>query len=184
MLQITKRERLLAIGLVVALAAWALYAGAVKPACERVRTLQRLLPEKRAQLQDLQAQVAQYTTLRHDFAQRRADLASQEPDFQLSPFLEAKIERHKLARQVVTMVPDTLQVQPDYSEVVVTVELRSVSLQQLIDFLSDVETSKSTVRVGSLHIRKNPHNEALLDSTIGIYSPKLSRPALATQTVQ
>jgi hypothetical protein len=38
------------------------------------------------------------------------------------------------------------------------------------------------VRVGSLHIRKNPNNEALLDSTVGISSPKPSHPALATHT--
>jgi hypothetical protein len=64
----------------------------------------------------------------------------------------------------------------------VTIELRDVSLKQLIDFLSAVQTSESTVRVGSLHIRKNPNNEALLDSTVGLSSPKLGHPVLATQT--
>ena len=109
-------------------------------------------------------------------------MASQEPDFQLLPFLETLIEQHKLAGHVVTMGPDTLLPQTDYSEVVVTIELHEVSLKQLIDFLSAVETSTSVVRVGTLHIRKDPKNEALLDSTVGICSPKIGRPALATQT--
>ena len=183
-MQITQRERLLSIGLAVAIGAWALYALAVRPACDRIRTLQRIIPEKQTQLQDLQAKSAQYTALRNDFVQRRANLASQDPNFQLPPFLETKIERHKLARHVVTMEPDHRQIQPDYSEVVVTIELHDVSLKQLVDFLSDVETSTSIVRIGSLHIRKNPHNEALLDSTVGVYSPLLSRSALASRAAQ
>jgi hypothetical protein len=55
-------------------------------------------------------------------------------------------------------------------------------LRQLIDFLVAVQTSESAVRVGSLRIRKNPSNEALLDSTVGLSSPRLSHPALATHT--
>jgi type II secretory pathway component PulM len=184
MIQITPRERLLSIGLTVAVAAWAWYALAVKPARDRIRTLQRTIPEKQAQLQELQARSAQYAALRNDLTRLRATMASQEPDFQLPPFLETKIERHQLARHVVKMEPDTLQLQADFSEVVVTLELRGVSLQQLIDFLSDLETSESVVRVGRLHLRKDPNNEALLDSTVAVSSPKLSRPALATQTAQ
>jgi len=184
MMQITPRERLLSVGLIVVVAAWALYALAVRPARDRIRTLQRIIPEKQAQLRELQAQSAQYTALWHDFTQRRESRASQGPDFQIMPFLETLVERHKLAQHIVTMERDTLQPQPDYSEIVVTIELHDVSLKQLVDFLSEVETSKSAVRVGSLHIRKDPNNEALLDSTVGIYSPRLSPPAVATRTAQ
>jgi hypothetical protein len=184
MMQITKRERLLSVGLTVALAAWALYALAVRPAGDRIRTLQRVIPEKQAQLQELQAKSAQYTALRNEFAQAKTQMASQEPDFQLLPFLETLIDRHKLAGHLVTMGPDTLLPQTEYSEVVVTIELHEVSLKQLIDFLSAVETSTSVVRVGTLHIRKDPKNEALLDSTVGIGSPKISQMALATQMPQ
>jgi type II secretory pathway component PulM len=184
MAQITSRERLLAAGLIAVVAVWALYSLAVRPACDRVRTLQRTIPEKQVQLRDLQALSARYTVLRNNFTQLRETLASQEPDFQLLPFLETKIERHQLARHVVTMQPDLLQPQPDYSEVVVTIELHDISLKQLVNFLSDVETSESVVRVGSLHVRKDPHNEARLDSTVGIHSPRLSRPALTAQAAQ
>jgi type II secretory pathway component PulM len=182
MMQITKREWLLSVGLTVALAAWALYALAIRPASDRIRTLQRVIPEKQAELRELQAKSTQYMALRNEFAHARTQMASQEPDFQLLPFLETLIDRHKLAGHVVTMERDTLQPQPDYSEVVVTIELHAVSLKQLIDFLGAVETSTSVVRVGTLHIRKDPKNEALLDSTVGISNPKIGQPALAIQT--
>jgi len=180
MMQITSRERLLSVGLVVVLAAWALYALAVRPARARIRTLERIIPEKQEQLHDLQAQSVQYTALRNEFAQVQTQMAAQEPDLQLLPFLETLSERHKLSGHVSVMEPDALQPRSDYA---VTIELHDTSLKQLVDFLSDVETSKSIVRVGSLHIRKNPKNEVLLDSTVGIRSPKPSTPALATQTV-
>lgn len=112
-MQITRRERLLAAGVTVVIGTWALYALAIRPATNRIRTLQRVIPEKQAELQDLQAKNGEYVTLRDDFAQARTKLASQEPDFELLPFLETTIERHKLTGHVTKMEPDTLQPQPD-----------------------------------------------------------------------
>jgi type II secretory pathway component PulM len=182
MMQITPRERLLAAGLIAAVAFWALYTLAVRPATARIRTLQRVVPEKQAQLQELESKIAQYLALREKLSQARTQMASRQPDFQLLPFLEATIDRHKLAAHIVTMERDALQPKPDYSEVVVTLELREVSLKELIEFLSDVQNNTALARIGTLHIRQDTRDEALLDSTIGIHSPRLSPPALVTQT--
>ncbi len=177
MIQVTSRERLLSIGLIVVLAAWGLYALAVRPACDRIRTLQRTIPEKQAQLRRLLTQSGQYTMLRNELARQQTEGVSPRPDFQLLPFLETLVEQHKLAKHVVTMELDTRQ-----PAEAAALELRDISLEQLIDFLIAVQTSESAVRVGSLHIRKNSNNEALLDSTVGISSPRLSHPALAAHT--
>jgi type II secretory pathway component PulM len=181
MIPTTARERTLALGLIVALAGSALYGLAVKPARDRIQTLQRIVPEKQAQLRDLEAQSARYLALKRGFDDLRARVAAQDPDFQLLPFLESMIQRHKLADRLVAMAPDLLQPQPDYGEVVVTIELHGVSLKQLVDFLRDVGASQYVVRIGTLHIRKDPSNEALLDSTIGISSPTLGPASLTAQ---
>jgi type II secretory pathway component PulM len=182
MMQLTPRERRLAVGLAIGVGAWALYAVAIHPATDRIRTLQRIIPEKQTELRDLQAKSVQYTALRNEFAQARTKLTSQEADFDLLPFLDTTIQRHKLDKHVSRMESDTVQPQPDYSETVVTIDLHDISLKQLIDFLSAVETSKSIVRVGTLHIRKSDKSDTLLDSTVGICSPKLGPSALATHT--
>ena len=182
MMQISKRERRLAVGLTVLLGAWGLYAFALQPAADRIRTLERIIPEKQTQLQDLQAKSAQYVALRSELDQARTQLASQEPGFDLLPFLETMIRRHKLDKHLGKMEPDPVQSQTDYAEAVVKIELHDISLKQLVDFLSAVETSKSLVRVGSLRILKSPKSDTLLDSTVGICSPKLNPPALATHT--
>jgi type II secretory pathway component PulM len=175
MIQITRRERLLGLGLTVVIAIWAFYALALKPARERIRTLQRVIPEKQAELRDLHAKSVEYLTLQKASRKLQAKLASQDPDFQLSPFLETMAERHKLTGHLVTMQPDIVQSGPNYSEEVVTMELHEISLKQLVDFLVAVESSPAVIQVGSLHIRKDPANEALLDITIGIYSPRLGQ---------
>lgn len=167
---------MLSVGLAAAIAVWALYALAVKPARSRIRTLQRVIPEKQAQLQEMEARSAEYAALQERFRTLRAKMAAQEQDFQLLPYLETMIERHKLAGNVVTMQRDILRPQPDYSEVVVTIELQDVSLGLLVDFLTAVEASEAVIQVGSLHIRTDATNEMLLDSTVGIYSPRLDSP--------
>jgi type II secretory pathway component PulM len=184
MIQATRRERLLALGLAAAIAVWALYALALKPARERIRTLQRVIPERQAQLRDLHAQSIEYLALQKAAQELQVKLAAQDANFQLSRFLEAMAEQHRLTSHVVTMQEDTVQPGPGYCETVVTMELHEISLQQLVDFLVAVESSPAVIQVGSLHIRKDPTNEALLDITIGIYSPRLGPQPPGQQVAQ
>ncbi len=183
-MQFTRRERLLALGLTAATAVWGLYALAIKPTRARIRTLQRVIPERQAELRELQARSTEYLALQKKSRELRTKLASQSPDFHLPSFLETVIERHKLTGHVVTMQPDTLRSQAGYSEDVVTLELQDVSLRQLIDFLVAVESSDAVIQVGSLHIRQDATNELLLDSTVGIYSPRSTRHASGAQPAQ
>ncbi len=133
-------------------------------------------------MRDLGATSAEYTALQDEFQTLRARMAAQDPNFHLSTFIETMIDRHKLAGHVTTMQEDTRQPQPDYSETVVTIELQDVTLRQLVDLLTAVETSEAVIQIGSLHIRKDVANEALLDSTVGIFSPRLAAPTRLAQT--
>jgi len=181
MTQITSRERRLTALLIVALIAGAAYNLALKPARQRLQTLQRILPEKRAQLRDLQAMSVQYTALKRDGSQRQVNLASQNPDFQLLTFLETALEQHGLTQHATMGGRDPRQPQPDGGDVIVTIELRNVSLQQIVDFLRDVDACEASVCIGSLQIRKAPNNAGQLDSVMEISSLRPSHPALASQ---
>ncbi len=182
MMQISSRERILAVFLMTTLAVWAVYSLALQPARDRIQTLQRIIPEKQAQLRDLRAKSVEYEALKRNRDLRRADLTVQDPDFQLLPFLEALVERHQLAKHATMGGRDPLQPQPERGEAVVTIELRGVSLTQIVEFLRDVDTPKAAVHIGSWQLRKAPNNEGQLDFNIEISSPKLSRPALASQS--
>jgi type II secretory pathway component PulM len=184
MIQITRRERLLALGLAAVLALWTLYGLVLRPTRERIGTLQRVIPEKQVQLRDLHAQCVEYLALQKAAQRLQAKLASQDARFERLPFLETMAERHQLTGHVVTMQQDTVQSGPDYSETVVTMDLHEISLKQLVDFLVAVESSPAVIQVGSLHIRKDPTNEALLDITIGIYSPRVGQQPPGRQLAQ
>jgi type II secretory pathway component PulM len=182
MIQFNSRERVLAIGLAAVLVAFTAWAFAIKPARDRIRTLERIIPERQAQVRQLQAQGIEYQTLANQFKGLRAKIASQDPGFQLPRFLETMIARYKLDAHIPKMQPSTVQVRPDYSETVVTIELQDIAPRQLITFLTAVETAEAIVRVGSLYFRTDAVNDALLDATVEIYSPRLTDSA--TQVAQ
>lgn len=179
MIRLTRRERLFAVMMIGVIIVWSLYALAVKPTRDRIRTLERVVPEKQDELREVQASSAEYVALHRGFEQTRAKIAAQDRDFQLPRYLETLFDKHKLSKNVTTMTPNTLHLQPDYSETIVEVELTDISLEQLTDLLKTLETAEVFVQIGRLHIWRNSGNEALLNATVEIHSPRLSQDAVA-----
>ena len=172
MISLTKREQWLAAVLALSLGAAALYTTAVKPASHRIRTLERMIPAKQSELHALEAESAEYLALCKEYEDFHSRAASQDPDFQVLPYLESLIERHGLAGHVVTMAPDAIQLRSDCSETIVKIELDGLSLAQLVRLIREIEASEACTQIASLHIRRSPADEALLDSTIEIHSPQ------------
>ncbi|MBN2133402.1 MAG: type II secretion system protein M [Sedimentisphaerales bacterium] len=172
MVRLNKRERSLAVGLVLTVAVWALYIGAVAPVRDRIRSLQRIIPEKHEELRTLQTQSAAYLGKRDAFESLRTRVAAQDPNFQLPSFLETLVEKQGLSKHVVTMTPNTLRLQADYAETIVGIELEAVSLRQLVDFLAVTEASEVVAAVGTLHIYRSTSAPDLLNATVEIRSPQ------------
>lgn len=158
---------------------WAIYGFVIEPMQDRIHTLQRVIPERQSQLQDIQALSSRYVRLRQGIEDARTRMAEQDANFQLLPFLESLIEHHGLTPYVVTMERDTPFSQPGYSETVVDIRLEGIGLKQLVEFLDAVETSEVLAHIGSLDIRKDATNEAVLNSRIQIRSPRLSQSTVA-----
>jgi type II secretory pathway component PulM len=180
MIVLTKRERLLALGLAAAISVSSLYALVIRPTYHRIQTLERIIPEKQTELHTLEAKSVEYTALCKGFEDFRAKAAAQDPNFQLAPYLEGLLEKHGLTKNIVTMAaPDALQLQSDYSETVVKIELDGIPLKQLLGFLKEIEASDVCAQFGSVHISKNRTDDALVDSTIEIRGSRPSRDSVA-----
>ncbi|MBN1361754.1 MAG: type II secretion system protein M [Sedimentisphaerales bacterium] len=160
------------IGALAIIAVWALYGFAIKPTQERIRTLERIIPDKQTELAQLRDKSAEYLTLRREFEDIQRRIADQDPTFELLSFLESLIARHRLDAHLGGMKGDPAPAQPGYAETSVTIELKGVSLAQLVRFLAAVESAEVVARVDTLHIRKDPNNSALLASTIQIVNPR------------
>jgi hypothetical protein len=172
------------MGMVAVVVVWTVYGFVIDPVRDRIQTLQRIIPAKQAELQEIRAKSERYIRLKKELENARQRMARQDPDFQLLPFLEALIERHQLTPYLVTMEPDTPLSQPGYAETVVDIGLEGIRLRQLVEFLDIVETSGALIHIGSLYIRKDATNEALLSATIQIRNPQLTQNAVAVDRAQ
>ena len=179
MIQLTRRERRLGIGMAAVIVVWSAYGFVIQPMRDRIQTLQRTIPTKQAELQDIQAKSRRYLRLREEVEDARARMAGQDAEFQLLPFLESLIERHNLTPYLVTMEPGASLSQPGYSEAIVDIGLEGIRLGQLVEFLDLVETSGALLHIGSLTVRKGAVNEALLTATVQISNPQLTENTVA-----
>jgi len=175
MIRLTRREKLLAGGVLIFIAAWSLFTAGVKPALARIETLNRVIFQKQQELEKLRARSKEYIFLRDGLDNLRAKIASQQKTFELLPFLESLSEECGLAKNVAIMKQQVLPIDSNYSETIVEVRLEKLSLRHLIDFLVKVESSEVLARTKSLYIKRNATNKDLLDSVVEIHNAKLTQ---------
>lgn len=179
MMRLTPREKLLAVVSAIFILAWLLFTFALKPAMARVKTLSRVIPQKQAELQRLRAKSTEYIFLRDSLDNLRMKVASQEKGFELLLFLESLIQQSGLEERVVSMKQQELPLDENYYESIVEIRLEGLTLRQQVDFLLKAESSRALARTKSLHIKRNPTNTDLLDSTVEIHTAKLTQSQVA-----
>ncbi len=169
------REKLLVKGLVVFAAVWSLYAVAVRPAIERIETLNRVISEKQQELEEVRAISKEYVFLDKNLDGLQTQIDSGQGTLQLLPFLEALINECGITKNVETMKRQVLPVDSNYSEIIVEVRLGSLSIGQLVDFLGKIESSQAGAKTKSLYVKRNMTNKNLLDSVIEIHNTEFSQ---------
>ncbi|MFA5239267.1 MAG: hypothetical protein WC476_06115 [Phycisphaerae bacterium] len=174
MIRLTNRERWLALGMAVVITAWVLFAFGISPALERTETLSRIIPEKLKELVQIHAKSAQYLALRAEIDDYKAKAASDEKGFELLPFLESINNQLNLTENVTAMKQEVLQIDLNYCEIVVETELKNITLQQLMEFLSKAKSSPNHLHIKSLYTKKSLANPGLLDTTLQIAILKLN----------
>lgn len=181
-MQLTRRELWLATGLGAFAIAWATFAFCVSPALERIKTLNRVIPEKKGELELLDAKVADFAALRDGIEGLRAEIASQEETFELLPFVDSLIKECGLSQKPVTKATETSQLGSDYIETVVSVEIERVTDRELYNFLLKLRSAQVLANTKQLHIKKNLTDTNLLDAEVDISNVKLSpdRPIMST----
>ena len=179
MMRLTKREQWFAVILAAFVVVWTAYGLAIKPACDRIATLQRIIPDKERELAETQAGSRQYAAMRKEMADIQSRFARQDPNFELPSFLESMIEQHRLTERLVNMQRNTLQSQPGYAQTAVEINFENIRLAELVDFLRAIEGSDAPTTVGYLHIRRSENHAATLDATVQVLSPQRNQNAVA-----
>ena len=167
-MRLTRREQFLSIGLAGLVTLWIMYAFLVNPTLARLKTLRRVVPEKTIALREIKEKSDQYLDMSRKLEKLQRQIASQPKDFVPVRFLENLIDQCRLSDHNSSLQTQSHPIDDNYSESIVTVELSSVTLKKLVQFLSNLRSATSILQIKTLDIRKNPAEPNLLDSTIGI----------------
>ena len=176
MMRLTRREYWLAVGVVVLTLGWAIYAFGLAPVMERIDTLERVIPQKRTELDQLRVKAGEYAHLREDIESLRARIDSQDKAFELLPFMEALVAQCGLTQNVTTMKQVPTQPGTDVREIVLDVEMENVTLRRLCGFVEKIQSPDTLVSIEKLTIKKNPTDPNQVDASIEVHNLKLTVP--------
>lgn len=175
-MRLTRRETWLAVGLGGFVAVWAMYSFVVGPAIERMETLNRVIPEKQDELDSMRAKAAEFVALIDGLDEMRVKIAAQDPAVELLPFVEALVNKHGLSQNLVAMEPpQTSQFGSGYTQTVVQIRMEKLSLRQIFDFISQLQSSQMLADTKRLYIKKNAKDASLLDAEVDVSNLRLSQ---------
>jgi general secretion pathway protein M len=148
-----------------------LYMVAVDPLLERMAILDRLIPQKQRELEQLNRLREEYGRLK---GQVDADVRSLGTGFSLSTFVEKTVLERVGKPRLAGIKPQPELPFENYQEVAVEVRLEQVQLGQIVSFLSGLEQAPQRLRVKRLEIKSRFNEPDLLDAaiTVAVYQLK------------
>ncbi len=161
------KQRFLIITLAALAAAASVFAFALKPALERIDTLNRVLPEKYTLLHQLQAKSTQYLALRAQLASLEKQAAGRKDSEPLA-LLQSITDQLGIARSVAYMRKDLAQLDQQHSEVIAELRLENITLKNTIDLLLEIKSAPCPMLPKSLYIEKSKTDPNLLHIVLQI----------------
>ncbi len=142
----------------------------VRPAISRVRTLKRVLSDKRQVLGELLTKSQEYNAISRELEKIRLEIQRQPEERKILSFVERIQKDCGLMQKVVYMKPSTMTVNDVYEQITIEIKLQSITLDQLIQFLLKIESSELTIGIRTLEIKRGLRDSGLLDTTIQLVS--------------
>ena len=181
MIALRPRERKLAIGLASVIAVLSLYGFVIAPRMDRIRTLQRVIPEKQQELRDLTAKSRQVMMLSSQLAVIRQAIDAA-PAVEFLPALASIVERQGLRTHLATLEQQATGPQAPQTglgQIVVEMSLRSVTFGQLLGLVQEVQTQIPLARIGTLHLSR-AQEPGLLDAALTLRKPQSTQETAQT----
>ncbi|KPL25657.1 MAG: hypothetical protein AMJ75_00070 [Phycisphaerae bacterium SM1_79] len=167
-MHLTQREKQFAVGGAAFLGVIIAFQTLIRPAVGRVRTLRRVVAEKRETLDELHAKSEEYDALRSQLERIRLTIEHQQTDRQMLSFIERVQKDCGLMQKVIYMTPTTTAISDMYEKTNVEVKFGAVTLNEIIQFLVKIESSELLVGVSSLDVKRGVRNPELLDAVIQV----------------
>ncbi len=166
--QLTPREK-------VVLAAGTLLLGGlltnqfvVRPIRERLSTLNRVVESKEKSLAQLKQMGSEFHLLQADVARLHHLLEAQPDKGRVLSLLEHLRDQCGLTGHIVHMQPRTTSVGDAYEETSIEVKLDLITLAQLVDFITKVESQDLAVGIKALEIRLQNESQPKLEAMVQV----------------
>ena len=134
----------------------------------RITALNRVLPEKREELDRIRTLVTDQKRRESGVQMVNARINSRSEGFAVFTFLEEKARRLNIADSIVSMKPSTNPLDEQYTESVVAIEFDGISLNSLVSYLFEIEKSGQLLAVKRLEVNTARSNDANLDATLEV----------------
>lgn len=151
------------------------YMAAVDPLLQKMAMLDRLIPQKQKELEQLNRLREEYGRLKGRVDENVRSLGA---DFSLSTFVEKTVLEKVGKPHLAGIKPQPDLPFENYQEITVEVRLEQVTLAQVVAFLSGLEQAPQRLRAKRLEIKSRFNEPDLLDATIivAVYQLKAAEP--------
>lgn len=152
-MDLTRREKTFVVGGISFLAALLVLQFVMRPAMERMSTLRRVVAAKRQTLAELRAKSFEYRQLKTEVDRLRYVIEQQDQGPRILSAVERIRQTSGLSDNVLSLKPITVAMDEQYQETVVEIRLESVTMAQLVQFLSELESVEFAGGIKSLEVR-------------------------------
>jgi general secretion pathway protein M len=166
--KLDKREKQVVAAGLIFLVCFAFFHFAVSPLIQARQQTQKALIQRQKDIQKIYQLQEEYRKLQNQAVNIEERLQKRNPGFSLFSFIEEKASKAKVKQQINSMTPSTSEGEGTLQESRVDLKLERLSLQQLVDFLQEIESTENIVVIKRISIQENSREDGTLDAIMQV----------------
>ncbi|MBU0663643.1 MAG: type II secretion system protein M [Proteobacteria bacterium] len=166
--KLENREKRVVLAGVLFLVCFALFHFAVSPLIQARQQTQKSLIQKNKDIKKIHQLQEEYRKFQAQAVDIQNRLYKRSPSFTLFAFIEEQATKAKVKQQINSMTPSTSEGEGLLQESRVDLKFERISLQQLVDFLQQIESTDNVVLIKRISIQENSKEEGALDAVMQI----------------
>lgn len=170
MANISQRERIYISVAMFALLLFIIFQFALEPVLNKQRSLGKALLRKKSQLVEMQAMQKEFALVSQQSDSIKQILKKRAPGFSLFSFLERSATGSKVKQSIAYMKPAEVKDDESLKQTMVEMKLQAVSLEQLVEFLKQIESPENIVGIKRISVQENTRVSGSLDVFLQIVS--------------
>ena len=166
--KLEKREKRIVLAGALFLLCFALFHFAVSPLLRARDQSEKAVIQKKEDIIKIRQLQGEYRKLQNQAVDIQSRLQKRSPSFTLFSFIEERATKAKVKQQINSMTPSSSGGEGPLQESRVDLKLERISLQQLVDFLQQIESKDDVVMIKRISIQQNSKEEGALDAVLQI----------------